>query len=63
MGKRGDGRGEISEVFGMHVDAHDRLIVVDRNNQRFTVFADFGKNVETKAFPNQAIHSDLPAMV
>ena len=54
IGQRGDGPGELREVFGMHVDAHDRLIVADRPNQRFTVFADFGKSIETKAFPDDA---------
>ena len=54
VGKRGDGPGEMREVFGMHIDAHDRLIVADRPNQRFTVFTDFGKSVITKAFPDDA---------
>ena len=30
VGKRGEGPGEMREIDGMHVDAHDRLIVADR---------------------------------
>ena len=62
IGQRGDGPGEMREVFGMHVDAHDRLIVADRPNQRFTVFADFGKSIETKAFPDDAWGSPYPIL-
>ena len=62
IGRRGDGPGEMNEVFGMHVDARDRLIVADRNNQRFTVFAEFGKSVETKAFPDDAWGAPFPIL-
>ena len=62
VGRRGDGPGEMNEVFGMHVDARDRLIVADRNNQRFTVFAEFGKSVETKPFPDDAWGAPFPIL-
>ena len=56
IGKRGEGPGEMREIDGMHVDAHDRLIVADRHSRRFTIFSDLGARFETKAFAD-----DLPS--
>lgn len=50
IGKRGDGPGEMREIFGMHVDAKDRLIVADRMSRRFSIFTDLGSSFETRAF-------------
>ncbi len=44
IGKKGKGPGEILEVLSMTIDENDNLIVVDRSNDRFTVFTDFGNN-------------------
>jgi len=44
IGRRGKGPGEMQEIVGMHVDVDDRLIVVDRNSRRFTIFTDMGKD-------------------
>ena len=52
IGKRGEGPGEFSEIFSMHVDDLDRLIIADRTNQRFTIFEDLGAKLETKPFPD-----------
>ena len=49
VGKRGEGPGELREVFGMHVDGNDRLIVADRMNRRLTIFTDMGKSFATKS--------------
>ena len=44
IGKRGKGPGEMQEIVGMHVDGSDRLIVVDRNSKRLTIFTNMGRN-------------------
>ena len=49
IGKRGEGPGELREVFGMHVDGDDRIIVADRMNRRLTIFTDMGKSFTTKS--------------
>ncbi len=49
VGKRGEGPGELREVFGMHVDGDDRLIVADRMSRRLTIFTDMGKSFATKS--------------
>ncbi|MDE2826989.1 MAG: 6-bladed beta-propeller [Bacteroidota bacterium] len=49
VGKRGEGPGELREVFGMHVDGDDRIIVADRMNRRLTIFTDMGKSFTTKS--------------
>ena len=49
VGKRGEGPGELREVFGMHVDGDDRLIVADRMSRRLTIFTDMGKSFTTKS--------------
>ena len=49
VGKRGEGPGELWEVFGMHVDGDDRLIVADRMSRRLTIFTDMGKSFATKS--------------
>ena len=49
VGKRGEGPGELREVFGMHVDGDDRVIVADRMNRRLTIFTDMGKSFTTKS--------------
>ena len=49
VGKRGEGPGELREVFGMHVDGDDRIIVADRMNRRLTIFMDMGKSFTTKS--------------
>ena len=48
-GKRGEGPGELREVFGMHVDGDDRVIVADRMSRRLTIFTEMGKNFATKS--------------
>ena len=49
VGKRGEGPGELREVFGMHVDGDDRVIVADRTSRRLTIFTDMGKSFTTKS--------------
>ena len=49
VGKRGEGPGELREVYGMHVDGDDRVIVADRMSRRFTIFTDMGKSFATKS--------------
>ena len=49
VGKRGEGPGELREVFGMHVDGNDRLIVADRMSRRLTIFTDMGESFATKS--------------
>ena len=49
VGKRGEGPGELWEVFGMHVDGDDRVIVADRMSRRLTIFTDMGKSFATKS--------------
>ena len=49
VGKRGKGPGELREVFGMHVDGDDRVIVADRTSRRLTIFTDMGKSFTTKS--------------
>ena len=49
VGKRGEGPGELREVFSMHVDGDDRIIVADRMSRRLTIFADMGKSFATKS--------------
>ena len=49
VGTRGEGPGELREVFGMHVDGDDRLIVADRMSRRLTIFTEMGKNFATKS--------------
>ncbi|MDE2958364.1 MAG: 6-bladed beta-propeller [Bacteroidota bacterium] len=53
IGKRGEGAGEMSEIVSMHIDGQDRLLVADRNSQRFTIFEDLGERFETIAFPEE----------
>ncbi|MCY3616025.1 MAG: 6-bladed beta-propeller, partial [Bacteroidetes bacterium] len=49
VGKRGEGPGELREVFGMHVDGDDQIIVADRMNRRLTIFTDMGRSFTTKS--------------
>ena len=49
VGKRGEGPGELREVYGMHVDGHDRVIVADRMSRRLTIFTDMGESFATKS--------------
>ena len=49
VGKRGEGPGELREVYGMHVDGDDRVIVADRMSRRFTIFTDMGESFATKS--------------
>ena len=49
VGKRGEGPGELREVYSMHVDGDDRLIVADRMSRRLTIFTDMGKSFATKS--------------
>ncbi len=49
VGKRGEGPGELREVYGMHVDGDDRIIVADRMSRRLTIFTDMGKSFATKS--------------
>ena len=49
VGKRGEGPGELREVFGMHVDGDDRVIVADRTSRRLTIFTDMGSGFSTKS--------------
>ena len=49
VGKRGEGPGELREVYGMHVDGDDRLIVADRMSRRLTIFTDMGSGFSTKS--------------
>ena len=49
VGKRGEGPGELREVFGMHVDGDDRVIVADRMSRRLTIFTDMGKSFATQS--------------
>ena len=49
VGKRGEGPGELWEVYGMHVDGDDRVIVTDRMSRRLTIFTDMGKSFATKS--------------
>lgn len=49
VGKRGEGPGELREVYGMHVDGDDRLIVADRMSRRLTIFTDMGRSFTTKS--------------
>jgi hypothetical protein len=47
FGRKGQGPGEIEQVFGMGFDHEGRLIVYDGGNNRFTVFATTGVYVKT----------------
>ena len=49
IGKRGAGPGEMREIYGMHVDGNDRLIVADRMSRRFTIFTDLGQSFQIKS--------------
>ena len=49
VGKRGEGPGELREVFSMHVDGDGRVIVTDRMSRRLTIFTDMGKSFATKS--------------
>ena len=49
VGKRGEGPGELREVYGMHVDGDDRVIVADRMSRRLTIFTDMGESFATKS--------------
>ncbi|MXX59427.1 MAG: 6-bladed beta-propeller [Rhodothermaceae bacterium] len=49
VGKRGEGPGELREVYSMHVDGDDRIIVADRMSRRLTIFTDMGKSFATKS--------------
>ncbi|MXX58968.1 MAG: 6-bladed beta-propeller [Rhodothermaceae bacterium] len=49
VGKRGEGPGELRELFSMHVDGDDRIIVTDRMSRRLTIFTDMGKSFATKS--------------
>ena len=48
IGSRGEGPGEMQEIVGMHVDIDDRLIVVDRNSRRLTIFTNMGEDFSTE---------------
>ena len=62
IGKRGKGPGEMLEIFGMHVDGEDRLIIADRLSRRFTIFADLGKSITTKAIADEMSISPYPIL-
>ena len=49
IGRKGEGPGEMQEIVGMHVDRDDRLIVVDRNSRRLTIFTNMGKDFSTES--------------
>ena len=54
IGKKGKGPGEILEVISMTIDKNDDLIIVDRLNDRFTRFTDFGNSF--KVYPMTVDH-------
>ncbi len=62
VGKRGVGPGEFWEVFGMHVDGDDRLIVADRIFRRFTIFTDMGKSFTTKPIAEERMVTPNPIL-
>ncbi len=53
IGRRGEGPGEFREIYGMHVDDDDRLIVADRMSRRFTIFTDMGESFETRSLAEE----------
>ena len=55
-------RGEFREVFGMHVDGDDRLIVADRMSRRFTIFTDMGKSFTTKPIAEERMVTPNPIL-
>ena len=55
-------RGEFREVFGMHVDGDDRLIVADRMSQRFTISTDMGKSFTTKPIAEERMVTPNPIL-
>lgn len=62
IGKRGEAPGEMREIYGMHVDGDDRLIVADRMNRRFTIFTDMGKSIETKSLAEERTIAPNPIL-
>ena len=62
IGKSGEGPGEIREIFGMHVDGDDRLIVADRMSGRFTIFTDMGKGFKTKSMVTERTLAPNPIL-
>ena len=62
VGKRGEGPGELREVFGMHVDGDDRVIVADRTSRRLTIFTDMGKSFTTKSLAEKGMIAPRPIL-
>ena len=62
VGKRGEGPGELREVFGMHVDGDDRVIVADRMSRRLTIFSDMGKSFTTKPLADKGMIAPNPIL-
>ena len=62
VGKRGEGPGELQEVFGMHVDGDDRVIVADRTSRRLTIFTDMGKSFATKSLAEKGMIAPRPIL-
>ncbi len=62
IGRRGEGPGELREIFGMHVDDEDRLIVADRMGRRFTIFTDMGLGFETRSFAEERMIAPDPIL-
>ena len=62
IGKSGEGPGEMREIFSMHVDGDDRLIVADRMSRRFTIFTDMGKCFKTKSMVTETTLAPNPIL-
>ena len=62
IGNRGEGPGEMREIFSMHVDGDDRLIVADRMSRRFTIFTDMGKGFKTKSMVTETTLAPNPIL-
>lgn len=53
IGSRGKGPGELQDVSGMMVDENDNLVIVDRFNQRATLFSNEGGFLKSYPFPEE----------
>lgn len=62
IGKSGEAPGEMREIYGMHVDDDDRLILADRMNRRFTIFTDMGKGLESKSLAEERTVAPNPIL-
>ncbi len=52
IGGKGRGPGEFEEVTAIHIDRHDRLVVVDRTNARLTLFMLDGELIDIRTIPD-----------